>query len=104
MISTGKIELSVAVASKSTTGSIYSIFFGHVSAGASVSGYSVTPKVHDKFNPLIWLATTVTVAWPRAKVEPDAGVETTVRVGDAETVKLTTGLTVVMSSGHMSTG
>ena len=47
---------------------------------------------------------TVTVACPREKVEPDAGVETTVRVGDAETMKLTTGLTVVISSGHKRVG
>ena len=46
----------------------------------------------------------MTVAWPREKVEPEEGVETTVRIGDAEIMKLTIGSTVVISLGHMRTG
>ena len=46
----------------------------------------------------------MTVDWPREKVEPDAGVETTVRIGDAEIMKFTIGSTVVISLGHIRTG
>ena len=37
VIATGRFELSIAVASKLTTGSNYSIFYGHVSVGAAIS-------------------------------------------------------------------
>ena len=82
--------LSVAVASKLTTGSSYSIFWGHVNFGASMSGYRFTLKVHYKFNPSAFVAETLTIVCPTMKEDPDSGAETTVSLGGAIILILTT--------------
>ena len=95
----------MADASKFTIGSFCFISNGHFNSGTIVSGLILTLKVHDNLRPLLWLALALTaVVTPKGNDDFVGGVDVTAKPGGEAILNSTTGLSEVISLGHIITG